>query len=77
MNNKHNSHGILDNTIVSKYACKILAAQINDNLESIKSFSDSVITPTATTPMLENAPEIFTSLLKECVTHEHHRCIAC
>ena len=64
INNKYNSHGILNDTHFSKSACKNLGIQTNDNLESIKSFADSVITPTATPPMPENAPETFISLLK-------------
>ena len=75
MNDKHNSHGVLDNKIVSKSTCKNLGVQTNDDLESIKSFADSVITPSATPPVPENTLETFMSLLKECFKFECNRCI--
>ena len=54
-------HGILDNKIVSKSACKNLGIQENDDLESIKSYVDRVVTPTAMTPVPVNT-----------LQHSHH-----
>ena len=65
MNNTCDSHGVLDNTIVSTSACTNLGIQINDDLESIKSFADSAIPPNEIPLTRENNPARFIPLLKK------------
>ena len=57
-NNMFSTHSVLDNKYVAKILYETLGIEANDDLDVLKSLEDSVITPTATPPLPENANKI-------------------
>ena len=50
-------------------------AEINEDLDTIKSLTHNVTIPEAIPPALENTTPSFVELLKECYEYEHQKFI--